>query len=1058
MKKRILSVFLAFCLVLTLFPMAAFAVSFDDTQGHWGKASIDRWAGYGVLNGDKGHFNPNGQMTRAQFAQMLANMLGYTEKAPNTFPDVKGDAWYAEAILKLKAAGVILGDNNGNANPNKPITRQEAAVMLCRAFHIDTSAYQNIPFADAGKVQSWARGAVAALAAKGMINGVGGNNFAPQNNINRAAVAQMADNMISHYVTGNETVTGKVDGLVVVAGNANVTFQNAEVAENILVAPKGKNATVALSGTTKASDVVLEGEGSKVTVGQTASADTVSMAAPRTAAEVAGKANTVSTEKEAQNAEVTVSQKGTVANVEVAGANNKVSVSGTVKKVDVESTGSNASVTTAEGAKVEAVTTNASKTTVSGASNTVGTVTAGSGATGAKVTTGGAKVENKSPDKVVTGDGKEIAAGKTDTAVPDTSGGGSSSGGGGGGTVTPSYKYTVKATVKDGKGGTVTASKTQTNEAEEITLTITPEKGWKIESVQYKAPGDTDATPITDNGGYKFSINEAKEGEYTVEVTFVQPLTTFDAAIATSQEEVHAFFHKHFQVTDEQIDAAYGDPAGDPWLLIAAKPSKDEYKISSSNLSFTINGQVATASWQGNGKSGTFTGCSLFVNSAAQANTDVLACGDRKTGDIVATATVGGVTYTSAPVTFYVKGTTADSIIEMKFDANYTGAPAATVLKTTVNQEEVAPELKRAGYDLEGWYEEKGCTTKVTDFKVTDATIKSVTYYAKWTATEYSLTYNANGGTGSVERGEVTVEDTGLTAAASTGLTKAGHTFKGWAFDKNATTPDYAAGAAMRAEDLIAKANEKTITLYAVWEAATYKVTFQDGDKVIKEATAKYNETVTLPEEIPSAEGKGFVGWYVANTLFTDETQITADTTVIAKWTEGSIPATGGVSASVTGVAGKLGITAATNEDRTLTITIPADVKEKYEKLTDAEKAALNHEDRLYIRVNSNVPDNIGNKCFFTGSTDNGLTWRAKCEMTKEALNAKGIDVTEEGGKIKTIGQWFGFATVNNESGDNFQLITPANNWQVIYRWTAADGTMSYTTFKVAFVHAPAEA
>ncbi len=1046
MKKRVLSAFLALCLVLTLAPLSAFAASFDDTQGHWGKASIDRWAGYGVLNGDKGHFNPNGQMTRAQFAQMLANMLGYTEKAPNTFPDVKGDAWFADAILKLKAAGVILGDDNGNANPNKPITRQEAAVMLCRAFHIDTGAYQNIPFADAGKVQSWAKGAVAALASKGMINGVGNNNFAPQNNINRASVAQMADNMISHYVTGNQTITGKVEGLVIVAGSAAVTFQNAEVEENVLVAPKGKNATVALSGTTKASDVVLEGEGSKVTVGQTASADTVSMAASRTTAEVAGKAGTVSTEKEAQNATVTVSQSGAVTNVEVAGANNKVSVSGTVKKVDVESTGSGANVTTTEGAKVENVTTNASKTTVSGASNTVGTVTAGSGATGTKVTAGGAKVENKSSDKVVTGDGKEIPAGKTDTATPDTSGGSSGgSGGGGGGTVTPpeptaSYKVSIGTFT----GGTVSADKTSAEEAgETVTLTITPDaqKGaalpYVLKSLTVK--NGEKAVAVT-GGGNTRTFAMAEEGTYKVEAVFAQPITKAEMFIgkdAESLAKMLSYGYPENDVTAEQL-------AETPYLFIGLVHNKTDFEATAAktNTKLTANGANVALGDQGwNNSLGKYSSSYVNTKNSADGNDPVDALG------------LAGSAYT-----FVLEFDYQDAHYTLNCDYTKPGVNEVYTVTfksddTTVAQykvgknEKVTPPAapEKAGYTFGGWY--NGDTKVEGETAITADT----TITAKWTATEYTLTYNANGSTGTAPTGtKVTVESPNLTAAGDNGMTKAGHTFKGWAFKSDATTPDYAAGASMPAADLIAKASNKTITLYAVWEAATYKVTFK-ADTVIQEVTAKYNETVTLPEDIPSAAGKGFLGWYVNDTLFTAETKITANTEVTAKWTK-AIPATEGVNASVTGVAGKLEITAKA-ENGTLTITIPENVKEKYEALTEAEKAALNHEDRLYIRVNSNVPNDIDSTCFFTGSTDNGLTWRAKCAVTKDSLNAKGIDVTEGDGKIKTIGQWFGFATVNKD-GDDFQLITPAKSWQVIYRWTKADGTMSYTTFKVEFVHA----
>ncbi|MCM1149495.1 MAG: S-layer homology domain-containing protein, partial [Butyricicoccus sp.] len=251
MKKKLLSVLLVVCMMLTLMPMAALA-DFADTDGHWGKDAIDRWASVGVLNGKAdGVFDPNGTMTRAEFAQMLCNMMGYTEKAPNNFADIPDDAWYADAMLKLVAAGVINGTSATTASPNATITREMAAVMLARAFDIKPSS-SSLSYADAGSVSSWAAGAVAALTERGMMNGVGDNQVAPQLDINRASVAALADKMIADYVTEDKTITGEVNGIVIVAAGAKVTVEDASLNAPLVVAPAAEGAEVALTGTTKA--------------------------------------------------------------------------------------------------------------------------------------------------------------------------------------------------------------------------------------------------------------------------------------------------------------------------------------------------------------------------------------------------------------------------------------------------------------------------------------------------------------------------------------------------------------------------------------------------------------------------------------------------------------------------------------------------------------------------------------------------------------------------------------------------------------------------------------
>ena len=432
MKRRILAAALTLCLTMSLVPTAAFAVggkSFDDVNGHWGQASVERWAGYGVFNGDDaGNFNPDKQMTRAEFATMLANMMGYTAKADKSFGDVASDAWYADAILKLAAAGVMLGDNNGNANPNKPISRAEAAVMMCRAFNIQPSN-ASLNFADSANVADWARGSMAALAEKGMMNGVGNNQLAPLANITRASVAKLVDNMISEYVTESKTISGDVKGIVLVVGDVDVTVKDATLSENLIVAPKAAGAEVVLTGSTKASDVYVDAA-ANVKVDAQATAGDVQLSAPKAAAEVAGKVDTVATTAAAADAAVTVAKDAAVSKVEVAAPNTNLNVAGKVDTVNVASSATGAEVKTESSAAISNVTTSATDVKVSGTGK-VENVTANSGTVA--VTTPGTKVENKtdSADNV-TANGKPVPPATGGTTTPTKPSG--SGGGGGGGT------------------------------------------------------------------------------------------------------------------------------------------------------------------------------------------------------------------------------------------------------------------------------------------------------------------------------------------------------------------------------------------------------------------------------------------------------------------------------------------------------------------------------------------------------------------------------------------------------------------------------------------------
>ena len=84
-------------------------------------------------------------------------------------------------VQKMGGLGVVTGVGGGNFAPNDTITREQAAVMLARlAYAIGQPLPQSAPvFADNAIISSWAVEAVGQLQAAGIMSGVGNNNFAP---------------------------------------------------------------------------------------------------------------------------------------------------------------------------------------------------------------------------------------------------------------------------------------------------------------------------------------------------------------------------------------------------------------------------------------------------------------------------------------------------------------------------------------------------------------------------------------------------------------------------------------------------------------------------------------------------------------------------------------------------------------------------------------------------------------------------------------------------------------------------------------------------------------
>ncbi len=90
----------------------------------------------GLINGySQTQFNPDGDITRAEFSKMIARLLNLDEtfnpKAlKQVFPDVDSDYWGAGAIYALYGMGIVNGDENGHFNPEDNVTLQEAVKIM----------------------------------------------------------------------------------------------------------------------------------------------------------------------------------------------------------------------------------------------------------------------------------------------------------------------------------------------------------------------------------------------------------------------------------------------------------------------------------------------------------------------------------------------------------------------------------------------------------------------------------------------------------------------------------------------------------------------------------------------------------------------------------------------------------------------------------------------------------------------------------------------------------------------------------------------------------------
>lgn len=351
--KKALPLLMTAAAVLGITSTAAFASPFHDTQGHWAENAIDRWSSYGVVSGHgNGSFAPNASMSRAEMAQTYVNLLQLTEKADiSQFTDVAPDAWYADAIAKCVAAGILSGTSDSTISPMSPVDREQMFVSFGRAMGLKPVENTDSSLSDLGDVSDWAEGMVNALLEEGYVNGLEDNTLRPQADINRASAMSLMDKTVAGYgnesgsvlemngqkglvlvVTDDITVTGQVGDLVIAPGAADgtVTLKDATVTGTVTVS--ASESQLKITGETKVDNVVVnpEAQGAEVSVDKDAAVGSLT----------------------SQADQVVVSGQGKVDSAVVSGNNTQINTDGTKLEVTEGTTG-----TTQNGSNVEGGTT-----------------------------------------------------------------------------------------------------------------------------------------------------------------------------------------------------------------------------------------------------------------------------------------------------------------------------------------------------------------------------------------------------------------------------------------------------------------------------------------------------------------------------------------------------------------------------------------------------------------------------------------------------------------------------------------------------------------------------
>lgn len=176
---------------------------FADTENHWAKKYIAYMNNQGIVNGSTEEagvlFRPSANVTRAEFAVMVANLLGtdvsqYENIKLNTDDADSVPAWAANHVKALSELGIMQGRQSGDKvlfEPSAQLTRSEAVTVLSRILPENIKVNKNIDFTDKADIPSWSLSAFERLCSLGVVSGYEDGSVKPTGKITRAEAVKL---------------------------------------------------------------------------------------------------------------------------------------------------------------------------------------------------------------------------------------------------------------------------------------------------------------------------------------------------------------------------------------------------------------------------------------------------------------------------------------------------------------------------------------------------------------------------------------------------------------------------------------------------------------------------------------------------------------------------------------------------------------------------------------------------------------------------------------------------------------------------------------------------
>jgi len=181
----------------------------DVSSGHWAYDAVQSVISRGIMEPlMKNYFDPEGSVTRGEFAAIMVKALKLDSAATGSFADVNPGTKYYKEIMVLKNLDIISGDVNNRYYPERALSRQDMGVIVSRAMKAvekPLAGYKESvlnKYCDRDSIAPYALDSMASLVGEKIINDRKNDEkvcLEPTADVTRAEVAWVLYNILKKY-------------------------------------------------------------------------------------------------------------------------------------------------------------------------------------------------------------------------------------------------------------------------------------------------------------------------------------------------------------------------------------------------------------------------------------------------------------------------------------------------------------------------------------------------------------------------------------------------------------------------------------------------------------------------------------------------------------------------------------------------------------------------------------------------------------------------------------------------------------------------------------------